>query len=72
MTLALLAVAWLLTYLLHSTILLGGAWLLSATRAVRSPVVQDTVWKVCLVGGLLTATIQTAWPVEGLGPRFWD
>ena len=71
MTLALLAVAWLLTYLLHSTILLGGAWLLSATRAVRSPVVQDTVWKVCLVGGLLTATIQTAWPVEGLGPRFW-
>ena len=71
MTLLLLAVAWLLTYLVHSTILLGGAWALTATGTVRSPVAKDTLWKVCLVGGLLTATIQTAWPVEGLGPRYW-
>ena len=71
MALALLAVAWLLTYLLHSTILLGGAWLLSATRVVRSPIAKDTLWKVCLVGGLVTATVQTAYPLEGLGRRIW-
>ena len=41
MTLTLLVVAWLLTYLVHSTILLGGAWLLSAARVVRSPVARD-------------------------------
>jgi beta-lactamase regulating signal transducer with metallopeptidase domain len=58
MTLALMAVAWLLTYLVHSTILLGGAWVLVATGVVKAPAVQDTLWKVCLVGGLLTATVQ--------------
>ena len=71
MALALLAVAWLLTYLLHSTILLGGAWLLSATRTVRSALAHDTLWKVCLVGGLVTATVQTAFPFDGPGRRFW-
>lgn len=64
MTLTLLVVAWLLTYLLHSTILLGGAWLLSAARVVRSPVAKDTLWKVCLVGGILTATIYSAFPYQ--------
>jgi beta-lactamase regulating signal transducer with metallopeptidase domain len=64
MTLTLLAVAWLLTYLVHSTILLGGAWLLSATRIVRSPVAKDTLWKVCLVGGILTATVSSAFPYQ--------
>jgi beta-lactamase regulating signal transducer with metallopeptidase domain len=64
MTLTLLAVAWLLTYLVHSTILLGGAWLLSAARIVRSPVARDTLWKVCLVGGILTATVYSAFPYQ--------
>lgn len=64
MTLTLLAVAWLLTYLVHSTILLGGAWVLSAAGIVRSPVAKDTLWKVCLVGGLLTATVYSAFPYQ--------
>lgn len=64
MTLALVVAAWLLTYLLHSTILLGGAWTLSATRVVKSPVVKDVLWKVCLVGGLVTATVQATWPAQ--------
>jgi beta-lactamase regulating signal transducer with metallopeptidase domain len=71
MTLAMLAVAWLLTYLLHSTMLLGGAWLLTATRVVRSPVAKDTLWKVCLVGGILTATVQAASQDRLLGRHFW-
>lgn len=64
MTLTLLVVAWLLTYLVHSTILLGGAWLLSAAGIVRSPVAKDMLWKVCLVGGILTATVYLASPYQ--------
>ena len=60
MTLILLLVAWLLTYLLHSTLLIGGAWLLERVGAVRSPLSRDTLWKVALVGGLLTASAQLA------------
>lgn len=64
MTLILLLVAWLLTYLLHSTLLLGGAWLLERLGAVRSPAARDSLWKVALLGGLVTATAQLALRVE--------
>lgn len=50
---------WLLTYTLHSTLLLGGAWLLTL-RSIRSESLRDTLWKVALVGGLITATVQVA------------
>ncbi len=69
MSLTLLVLAWLLTYLLHSSILLGGAWLLSATRIVRSPVARDVLWKVCLVGGILTATVYSAFPYQPYAPH---
>jgi len=71
MALALLAVAWLLTYLLHSTILLGGGWLLTAAGVVRSPGAKDTLWKVCLVGGLLTATVQAVSQDRLYGHHIW-
>ena len=71
MTLVFLAVAWLLTYLLHSTILLGGGWLLTSSGAVRTPAAKDTLWKVCLVGGLLTASVQVASKDAVYGRRFW-
>lgn len=48
----------LATYLLHSSILLGLAWL--ADRLLRGrPHWQELLWKVALVGGLLTAAAQT-------------
>ncbi len=49
--------AWLATYAIHSTILLGGAWLLSR-RAATSPVIRDIIWKVALVGGVFTSLLQ--------------
>jgi beta-lactamase regulating signal transducer with metallopeptidase domain len=64
MALILLVLAWLLTYLVHSSILLAGAWLLSAARVVRSPVAREVVWKVCLVGGILTATVYSLSPYQ--------
>lgn len=48
---------WLVTYLIHSTVLLGLACVLD--RALRGrPHWQEPLWKVALVGGLLTATVQ--------------
>src|SRR3546814_486512 len=49
--------AWLLTYALHSTILLGVAWSIVRVRRV-GPGATDVIWKVALVGGILTATAQ--------------
>lgn len=50
---------WLLTYLIHSTLLLGGAWLLTR-RLVPTASGRDLVWKAALVGGLVSATLQSA------------
>jgi hypothetical protein len=58
------AVAWLLTYAIHSTLLSGLAWLI--TRYVRSHRLKDLLWKTALVGGILTATLQVFWGVKPL------
>jgi HEAT repeat protein/beta-lactamase regulating signal transducer with metallopeptidase domain len=49
---------WLLTYAIHSTLLLGIAWL--ATRRFRlEPGASDILWKVALLASLVTGTIQS-------------
>src|SRR5436305_13919883 len=58
--LAQVALAWLLTYLLHSTLLLGLAWLASKPLARWSVAAEEAVWKLALVGALLTASLQLA------------
>lgn len=58
-----LAGSWLLTYALHSTLLLGLAWLLTR-RLVETPARREQLWKAALVGGLVTTTLQTALPFE--------
>lgn len=55
--------AWLLTYALHSTLLLCAAALLA--RHVRGEAWRETLWKAALIGGLLTATAQS---VSGYRP----
>ncbi len=50
--------AWLLTYLIHSTVLLGVAW--AVTRRGRlEPAASDLLWKVALLASLVTGTIQS-------------
>ncbi|HWA16809.1 MAG TPA: M56 family metallopeptidase, partial [Gemmatimonadales bacterium] len=59
--------SWLLTYLLHSTLLLGAAWIVTL-RGVRAPALRDLIWKTALVGGVITASVQVGagWtPVGG-------
>src|SRR5437016_105805 len=49
--------AWLLTYLIHSTVLLGLVWLVTRGRRLE-PAVSELLWKVALLSGLVTGTIQ--------------
>jgi beta-lactamase regulating signal transducer with metallopeptidase domain len=71
--------AWLLTYALHSTVLIGGAWLVAvalarlacrkgASGGLRDmlPSLRERLWKIALVGGVLTASLQV-----GLGLDPW-
>ena len=65
-TLTTTVLAWLLTYLIHSTVLLGLAWV--STRARSWPAaVLDLMWKTALVGGLVTATVQIGLEVRPAG-----
>ena len=50
--------AWLLTYAIHSTVLLGVVWLLTRRRRLE-PVASDLLWKVALLAPLITGTIQS-------------
>ncbi len=46
--------AWVLTYAVHSTLFLGMTWMV--TRAVRSEVWRECLWKVALIGGVVSAS----------------
>lgn len=59
--------AWTVTYLVHSTLLVAVVW--AASRWIRSASVRDTLWKIALVGGIVTATVQLAVPVDRFLPR---
>lgn len=59
--------AWLGTYALHSTLLLGAAWLVTRWRWARSERARERIWKTALVGGVLTATLQSSAPWETAG-----
>ncbi|MEP6732908.1 MAG: HEAT repeat domain-containing protein [bacterium] len=58
--------AWLLTYAIHSTVLLGLAWLLVRSRRM-SPAASDLLWKTAMLGGILTATVQLRFDVQPKG-----
>ncbi|MBD3873512.1 MAG: M56 family metallopeptidase, partial [Acidobacteria bacterium] len=59
--------SWLLTYLVHSTILLGAAWLASCMLADRRLALQETLLRTALIGGLLTTTLQVGVGIEPIG-----
>src|SRR5215207_1387330 len=60
------AAGWLLTYLVHSTLILIATWLITSRKRV-SDTVREILWKSALVGGIVTATAQTAVAREPLG-----
>jgi beta-lactamase regulating signal transducer with metallopeptidase domain len=58
--------SWLLTYAVHSSVLLGAVWLLLRCLSPRGLVLRERLWKLALVGPLVTASAQLA-----LGARPW-
>ncbi len=46
-----------LTYLLHSTLLLGGTWLFLRLARVRSWALRERIWKIALILPMLTAAL---------------
>jgi beta-lactamase regulating signal transducer with metallopeptidase domain len=52
--------SWVLTYLVHSTVLIVLVWA-ATTFVPRTPLsLKETLWKVALLGGLFTASLQMA------------
>jgi beta-lactamase regulating signal transducer with metallopeptidase domain len=50
--------AWLVTYAVHSTLLLGAAWVVNRKLALGVSG-REGIWKAATVGGLVTATLQS-------------
>jgi len=64
-----LILSWLLTYAVHSTVLLGGVAVLTY-RLVKSHAVREVLWKTALVGGLVTASLQVGLGLRPVAGRF--
>lgn len=60
-------VSWLLTYVLHSTLLLGAAALARLALGERRLALQEAMLRAALLGGFLTASLQLALNVQPLG-----
>ena len=65
-----LLTSWLLTYLLHSTLLLGGAALVCLVLGERRLGLQEAVLRAALVGSFLTASLQLGLALQPLGGVF--
>ena len=65
-TLSSAVLAWLLTYLIHSSALLLLAWALTRAR-IWPPAATDLFWKAALVGGLVSASTQLALELRPAG-----
>ena len=53
---------WLLTYLAHSTLLIGALWALDRLVLGRDPVRRERLWRAALVVPLVSAGLQVAAP----------
>jgi HEAT repeat protein/beta-lactamase regulating signal transducer with metallopeptidase domain len=65
-TLSSTVLAWLLTYLIHSTALLVLAWGITRAR-IWPPGATDLFWKAALLGGLVSASVQLALELRPAG-----
>ncbi|MBI5761841.1 MAG: M56 family metallopeptidase [Planctomycetales bacterium] len=53
-----LVAVWVVTYLFHSTVSLGGAWMVLRLSRAASPTLVDRTWKAAVILPLLTASLQ--------------
>lgn len=69
MTMTMTAFVWILTYALHSTVLIVFVWALLKLFPKVPLRLQESLWRVALFGGLATATVALMADVEPLGGR---
>jgi len=65
------AADWLLTYVLHSSLLLGGVWLVQRAGVLRVDAHRELAWKLALLGAVLSASLQLSVVGEPLSGT-WD
>jgi len=66
------ATSWLLTYAVHSTVILSGVWMLTRRGPLASPRHAVALWKAAAVAGVVTATVQTGTMLAGSSGRQAD
>src|SRR5690349_1778797 len=66
---ALAALAWLFTYALHSTLMLGSAWLATRRMSDARAGLRERIWKFAVVAAFVTASVQVGLGFEPLGGR---
>ncbi len=66
---ALAGLAWLLTYALHSSLLLGSAWLATRRLATSRAGLRERIWKFAVLAAFVTASLQVGLGFEPLGGR---
>lgn len=62
---SMLALSWGATYLAHSTCLLAGVWIFLKLKRAASHSLRETLWKIALVGGVMTASVQMLLAPQG-------
>lgn len=72
LTFGVLVLSWGATYLVHSTLLVAGAWVFLKIRRDAGHWLREMIWKTALVGGLATASAQMLLlPAGPLGSLTW-
>jgi beta-lactamase regulating signal transducer with metallopeptidase domain len=61
--------AWLATYMVHSTLIIGGVWLIDRVTSPGRDV-REVAWKAALIGGVVTATLAVATGIQPLSGRY--
>jgi beta-lactamase regulating signal transducer with metallopeptidase domain len=62
--------AWLLTYLIHSTVILGAAFVVARVLGGRHLAIQEKLLRTALVAGIVTATLQLGLGIDPVGGAF--
>jgi beta-lactamase regulating signal transducer with metallopeptidase domain len=63
-----LVASWLLTYALHSSLVLAAAWMVTRCLSPRAQLAREIVWKTAVVGALLG----TSWQVTTQATTGWQ
>ncbi len=72
LSVAVLALSWAATYLVHSTLLMAAVWAFFKVRPNAGHLIRELLWKTALVGGFATALGQMLLlPAGPLGSLTW-